>query len=261
MKQQSTAQMFSEVSSEYAKYRASYPASAIDKILEGSENPSQLVAVDVGAGTGIASRQLAERGVQVLAIEPDPAMIQVATPHLYMEFRQTAAEVTNLPNGIADIVTCFTAFHWFDFERSLQEFRRILKPSGRLALIWNSWDSADPFTSRYAQVIHQASKQYRRKMTPYSNFPSGYVKLVRMALLWRLCWMPYFLNVCRYRFAQQQAVNLEFLVRCARSQSFVPHEGVVWEQLVADLEELVEGSEASYHLAYKTTLFLAQPDV
>jgi SAM-dependent methyltransferase len=160
--------MFSEVSSEYAKYRASYAASAIDKILEGFENPSQLIAVDVGVGTGTASRQLAERGVKVLAVESDPAMIQAAEPHPLVEFRETVAEATNLPDGVADMVTCFTAFHWFDFECSLQEFRRILKPSGRLALIWNHWDSADSFTRRYARLVGKAFKQYRTKTTPYN---------------------------------------------------------------------------------------------
>ncbi|WP_019508199.1 class I SAM-dependent methyltransferase [Pleurocapsa sp. PCC 7319] len=251
--------MFSEVSSEYAKYRANYANNSIEKILEGFENLSQLIAVDVGAGTGIASRQIAERGIRVLAVEPDLAMIRAATPHPLVEFRETAAEATNLPDGFADIVTCFTAFHWFDFERSLKEFQRILKPSGRLALVWNSWDSRDLFTRRYSQLLRKASQQYRTKITPYNNFPTGSVKLARMAMLWHLRWIPYFQCILRYRFAHQQVMNLAALVGCARSQSFVPHEGAVWEQLVADLGDLVESRETTYHLAYRTTLFLSQP--
>ncbi|MEM8722399.1 MAG: class I SAM-dependent methyltransferase [Cyanobacteria bacterium P01_G01_bin.39] len=136
MKQPSNECIFSEVSSEYAKYRASYSKFAIDKILEGLDKPSQLVTVDIGAGTGIGSRQLAERGIRVTAIEPDSAMIQVATPHPQIEFQESTAEATKLPDETADLVTCFTAFHWFDFEHSLREFQRILKPSGRLALVW-----------------------------------------------------------------------------------------------------------------------------
>jgi SAM-dependent methyltransferase len=259
MKEQSTDRMFSEVSSDYAKYRPSYAASAIDKILEEFQEPSQRVAVDIGAGTGIASRQLAERGVKVLAVEPDPAMIQAATPHPLVEFRAAKAEATHLPDGFADLVTCFTAFHWFDFERSLREFRRILKPSGRLALVWNPWDSADPFTRRYSRLVRQASKRYRTKLTPYSNYPFGSAKLVRMALLRYFHWMPYFINVRRYSFAHQQTANLETLIGCARSQSFVPNEGHVWEQLAVNLKGLVENSEATHNLAYKTILFLAQP--
>jgi SAM-dependent methyltransferase len=259
MKEQPTDRMFSQVSSDYAKHRPGYAASAIDKILEGFQDYSQLTAVDVGAGTGIASRQLAERGVKVLAVEPDPAMIQAATPHPLVEFRAAKAEATHLPDSFADLVTCFTAFHWFDFEPSLQEFQRILKPSGRLALIWNPWDSTDPFTRRYSQLVFKASKRYRTKITPYSNYPFGYVKLARMGLLRYFHWMPYFTDVRRYSFAHQQTTKLETLIGCARSQSFVPDEGDLWEQLVTDLDNLVESSKAPYHLAYRTILFLAQP--
>ncbi|WP_287312777.1 hypothetical protein [Moorena sp. SIO1G6] len=53
---------FSELVADYAKYRPSYPAVAIDKILEGLENRGQLVAADIGAGTGISSRLLAMAG-------------------------------------------------------------------------------------------------------------------------------------------------------------------------------------------------------
>lgn len=176
-----------------------------------------------------------------------------------MEFRAATAEATDLPGSFADLVTCFTAFHWFDFEPSLREFRRILKPSGRLALIWNPWDSTDPFTRCYSQLVFKASKRYRTKMAPYSNYPFGYVKLARMGLLRYFHWMPHFTNVRRYSFAHQQTAKLETLIGCARSQSFVPKEGNVWEQLVIDLGNLVESSEATHHLAYRTILFLAQP--
>lgn len=259
MNQPSTGRIFSEVSSDYAKYRADYAPSAIDKILEGFDRLSQIVAVDVGAGTGIGSRQLAERGVTVIAVESDRAMLDAAIPHPRVEFRETVAEATNLPDNVADIITCFTAFHWFDFERSLQEFRRILKPSGRLALVWNPWDASAPFTRRYSKLVYRASKQYRTKITPYHHFPAGYVKLIRMSLLWHLGWIPYFHHVDRYQFSHQQTADLAALVGCARSQSFVPPEGAAWEQLVADLEDLVESREATYQINYKTTLFLTKP--
>lgn len=212
MRQQSTARIFSQVSQEQAKYRANYPVVAIDKILKGLGNPCHLIAVDMGAGTGIASRQLAERGVRVLAIEPDSTMIQDATPHPLVEFRQTAAEAKQLPDSSADVVTCFTAFHWFDFERGLQECQRILKPLGQLALVWNHWSSADPFTRRYTCLIRKAAKQYRTKVTPYSDFPSGYVKLLRILLLWQLCWIPHFLNVHQYKF-QGKSVSIRLDTR------------------------------------------------
>lgn len=56
---------FADRADDYAKYRPSYPAATIDTILEGLTNLSQLVAADMGAGTGISSRLLAERGIRV----------------------------------------------------------------------------------------------------------------------------------------------------------------------------------------------------
>ncbi|MBN3947811.1 MAG: methyltransferase domain-containing protein [Nostoc sp. NMS7] len=78
---------FSERAEDYVKYRPSYPADAIDIILEGLGENSQLVATDIGAGTGIDSRLLAERGVNVIAIEPNAAMREAAKPHPLIEFR------------------------------------------------------------------------------------------------------------------------------------------------------------------------------
>ena len=61
---------FSDRAADYVKYRPSYPAAAIDKILVGLSSPSQLVAADIGAGTGISSRLLAEREVKVVTTLP-----------------------------------------------------------------------------------------------------------------------------------------------------------------------------------------------
>lgn len=61
---------FSDRAADYVKYRPSYPDAAIDKILEGLGSISQLVAADIGAGTGISSRLLAEREVKVVTTLP-----------------------------------------------------------------------------------------------------------------------------------------------------------------------------------------------
>lgn len=258
MKQPSIDCIFSEVSSEYATYRASYSKFAIDKILKGLDHPSQLITVDIGAGTGIGSRQLAERGLRVIAIEPVSAMIQVATPHPLIEFQESTAEVTKLPDETADLITCFTAFHWFDFKKSLREFKRILKPSGRLALVWNHWDTSDPFSRHYKRLVRKAGRQSKARVTPYDNFPSGSVKAARILLLWNTYLIPNFQNISRYKFAHQQTVDLAKLIGCASSYSF-PLEEKIRQQLVTDLKSLIDRSQAPHRLVYKTTLFLAEP--
>lgn len=75
---------FSDRAQDYAKYRPSYPSEAIDCILAGLETSG--IAADIGAGTGISSRLLADRGVKVIAIEPNAAMKQAAESHPLVEF-------------------------------------------------------------------------------------------------------------------------------------------------------------------------------
>ena len=84
---------FSDRAADYAKYRPSYPEEAIATIMEGLGNPSQLVAADIGAGTGISSRLLAERGVRVLAIEPNTEMREAARMSTSPSHRLTLKEL------------------------------------------------------------------------------------------------------------------------------------------------------------------------
>ncbi|MGL4879532.1 MAG: class I SAM-dependent methyltransferase, partial [Waterburya sp.] len=123
---------FTSRADDYAKYRPSYPTAMIDCIVAELDNLSQLVAADIGAGTGISARLLADRGIKVIAIEPNEAMRQAAQVHPLVEFRHGSAEDTKLPDASVDLVTCFQAFHWFNPEPTLKEFTRILKPQGRL---------------------------------------------------------------------------------------------------------------------------------
>ena len=110
---------FSDRAEDYAKYRPSYPTAAIDCILQEFKEKSPLIAADIGAGTGISSRLLADRGVRVIAIEPNAAMRQVAEAHPLVEFRHGSAEATKLPDKSVDLVTCFQAFHWFNNDKCL----------------------------------------------------------------------------------------------------------------------------------------------
>ncbi len=107
----------------------------------------------MGAGTGICSRLLADRGARVLAIEPNDAMRAAAEDHPRVEWQRGTAERTGLEDSGVDLVVCAQAFHWFEPQAALQEFHRILRPGGRLALIWNKRDNSDPFTAGYRQAI------------------------------------------------------------------------------------------------------------
>ena len=242
---------FSDRAEDYAKYRPSYPEEAIATILEGLGNPSQLVAADIGAGTGISSRLLAQQGVRVIAIEPNAAMREAALPHALVEFGNGTAEATNLPDASVDLVTCFQSFHWFNPEPTLLEFHRILKPTGRLAVVWNDRDCAkrtgkadrdDEFTQNYTHLVQIASNHHAAESRMTSVDP-----LLASAL---------FPDVECYTFTYRQELDLEGLIGRAMSVSYIPREGQAWEQLTLGLEELYNRScnENGYiYLTYRTS--------
>lgn len=237
---------FSDRAEEYVKYRPSYPSAAIDKILEGL-TASQVIAADIGAGTGISSRLLAQRGVSVIAIEPNTAMREVAQTHPNVEFRPGSAEITNLPDTSVDLVTCFQAFHWFNPEPALFEFRRILEPKGRLALVWNNRDKQDIFTDEYSQFIRKIA----------NNHPAE----SRIKTLEPLLQTPHFVNICEYNFVNRQELDLDGLIGRAMSTSYIPREGLAYEQLIFGLQELHQryrdGKNLVY-IAYSTSVHIGE---
>src|SRR5204862_5124880 len=104
---------FSDRAADYARYRPSYPAAAIDAILAGLPLPAALTIADVAAGTGIATRLLADRGARVLAVEPNAAMRAAAQPHPRVSWHDGTAEATGLPGSARDVVTVAPAVRWF----------------------------------------------------------------------------------------------------------------------------------------------------
>lgn len=238
---------FGDRAEDYAKYRPSYPEAAIDNILEGLGNSSQLVAADIGAGTGISARLLAHRGVRVLAIEPNLEMRQAAASHPLVEFREGTAESTGLAETCVDFVTCFQAFHWFEPTATLREFHRILKPAGRLAVVWNDRDRDDEFTQHYTQLVKKASNRHPAES--------------RLVAVEPLLASAYFPQVHCLTFPDQQALTQKGLIGRAMSASYIPREGLAHQQLICDLQELYnhfKNEEGLVYLKYRTSVYLAQ---
>ena len=242
---------FSDRIGDYVKYRPNYPALAIDRILEGLAPPSQLVAADIGAGTGISARQLAERGVNVIAIEPNAAMRDAGrdgtSTESLVEWRDGTAETTNLSDASVDLITCFQAFHWFDLEPTLLEFRRIIKDSGRLVVVWNNRDRNDEFTAEYSRIVKAAS----------NNHPAE----SRMKTLEPLSVSPHFANFREYTFVHRQELDLTGLVGRATSSSYLPREGKLYEQLISDLQDLFQNfsyKQDYVSMVYRTNVYISE---
>jgi ubiquinone/menaquinone biosynthesis C-methylase UbiE len=239
---------FSDRVLDYVKYRPSYPPEAINKIIAEFENLPAVVAADIGAGTGISSWLLAQRGMRVIAIEPNAQMRQVAEAHPQIEMHTGTAEATDLTNQSIDLITCFQSFHWFDPQPTLLEFHRILKPSGRLAIVWNTWDITEELTQQYRQLILNASQ----------NHPAEF----RKNSIDSLQNHPKFRNVEHYQFFHQQTFDLAGLIGRTRSISYVPQAGPVYQQLITDVHNFFtqnQDSQGLIQLSYCSDVYLAVP--
>ncbi|MGD1699475.1 class I SAM-dependent methyltransferase [Dapis sp. BLCC M229] len=243
---------FSDRATDYAKYRPNYPKEAITAIIGGFDNPSELVAADIGAGTGIGSRMLAEQGINVIAIEPNIEMINVAAPHPLIKFQKATAEAINLPDKSVDLVTCFHAFHWFNLEPTLREFHRILKPSGRLAIVRNNWNKEDGFTQENSNLMKQISKLH-----PLAK-NKGHVSITSLEE------SPHFVNFRHSVFAHRQELDLPGLIGRIMSSSSVPNQGYEREEITKNLKILYErwvDKKGLVYFVYRTDLYLAEPRV
>lgn len=133
---------FTGLANNYARFRAGYAPQVATAILGYlGRDLSSVDAVDVGAGTGIWTRILAERGLHsITAVEPNDDMRQqgIETSRgTQIVWRKGSAEATGLPNASANLVTMASSFHWADFHKACEEFHRILRPEGVFVALWN----------------------------------------------------------------------------------------------------------------------------
>jgi ubiquinone/menaquinone biosynthesis C-methylase UbiE len=257
MEETLTTELFTDKSEAYAKYRPGYPDAAIRGILAPFHRKRTIKVVDVGAGTGIGSRLMADVGALVTAVEPNQAMIEAAKFHPNVRYKQANAEMLPIHQNYADLVTSMQAFHWFDFKKSLLEFNRVLKPSGRLSLVWNYWDVEDAFTKRYVDLINWATQQNPHRVEPYDGV-SGQIKKMRIRLLWKFRKLPFFYDVRRYTYTYDEVMTLDELIGCAKAQSYIDHLSPVWEELVTNIRELHNPNEPN-RLVYNINVFTARP--
>jgi SAM-dependent methyltransferase len=128
---------FGAVASEYDRLRARPPAEAIDWLLPRDAHD----VLELGAGTGLLTTELAPRVVHVMAVEPDERMRSVLSARgLGVTVLEGSAEQIPAAGAAFDAVVAQSAWHWVDERRAVPEVARVLRPGGRLALAWTGTD-------------------------------------------------------------------------------------------------------------------------
>ena len=144
------ARSFGSVADSYDRGRPSYPEAAVSWLT--GERPATVL--ELGAGTGQLTARLVERGHDVLATDPDEEMLARLAERL-PDVRTAVAAAEDLPvaDRSVDVVVCAQAFHWFDTDKALPEIARVLRPGGRLALVWNQTDLSIPWVRRLSRLL------------------------------------------------------------------------------------------------------------
>jgi len=135
---------FTDKAELYKKFRPSYPKELLDYLYTQIGFSKDCIIADIGSGTGIFSRLLIERGSFVYCVEPNEDMRQTAEKELsvYKKFASVngSDKNTGLQDANVDFITVAQAIHWFDRQMFKSECQRILKPDGKVVLVWNERD-------------------------------------------------------------------------------------------------------------------------
>lgn len=167
----------------YDLYRQRYPTEEILAHLRDwcGLTPQWLVA-DVGAGTGMLAEVFLANGNRVLAIEPNVDMREqmhktfdgLGNCWPSLEIIDATAEATTLPDASVDLVAVGRAFHWFDKDRALAEFRRILKPEGWITLVATDRSRDSVANPAFHDQIEGFENLLAAHGTDYQRARSGY---------------------------------------------------------------------------------------
>lgn len=162
---QDPTKRFSTRVENYVRYRPGYPESLIPLLLEhGTLRRGDIVA-DLGSGTGKLAQRFLENGNRVHAVEPNDEM-RAAGSRLIADERCRVvagrAEATGLPDAGVDLAVAGQAFHWFALDPTLAELQRILRPAGRVALVWNVRDqTGNEFMTEFEALLAHHGSGYR----------------------------------------------------------------------------------------------------
>lgn len=125
--------LFSQQSAIYAKYRPGYPPALVEYILQFV--PGRDTVWDCATGNGQAAVELAHHFRLVEATDISEAQLLNAVKLPAIRYSVSSAEQTTFPNKTFDLITVAQAYHWLDFSAFESEVKRVLRPSGVVA-VW-----------------------------------------------------------------------------------------------------------------------------
>lgn len=247
-----TVSRFSDRVQNYVKYRPGYPPEMFEFFRRELGLKDDSVIADIGAGTGLSSKPFLENGNVVYGVEPNAAMRNAAKEFLAQlpNFQNVAGTSSNtgLDDRSVDFVVAAQAFHWFEPESTRKEFKRILRPGGKVCLIWNERQlEANDFLREYEQLLLTHANDYGN--VRHENIQDGKLE-------------AFFLQPFeRATFANHQILNFDGLKGRLLSSSYMPNDGdKKFEPMIKDLASVFAKHErgGKITILYDTNVFYSQ---
>ena len=233
------ARGFQSGAAAYEAARPGYPDEAMAVLRDAVGIGPGIAVLDLAAGTGKLTRRLVEMGATVHAVEPVSAMraqLESAVGAEAVVADGTAEEIP-LADAAVDVVTVAQALHWFDAPVALAEIARVLRPGGRLAILWNERDEATPWVAEMSRLIrwHERTvSRYQHVDWPAVVAASGrFTPLEQRTMRW------------------DQPMTADLLADRVRSISYIAAMPVPErERLAAEVVELVRRLPEPFPLPY-----------
>ena len=245
-----SAERFTNRVCDYALYRPSYPHRIIEVLTRGIDLQPDSIVADIGCGTGLLASLFLANGNRVIGIEPNEQMRGAANltfrDRTAFECVEGSAEATGLREAAVDVISAGQAAHWFDIDRARGEFVRILRPGGRVVLVWNSRRlDATPFLSGLEALLVKHGRNYESVARRYVDAES----LER--LFGRV-------GVGEARLDNHQLLDWEGLRGRVASASYIPtSEDEAYAEMMTDLAGLYEAHQRGgiVRVDYDTEVF------
>lgn len=239
---------FSNRVNDYVKYRPKYPVQILELFREKIGLDREYIIADIGSGTGFSSELFIQNKNKVFAVEPNSEM-RLAAEKKFLGNQSFisingSAEKTGLQKESVDMVFCGQAFHWFNKTLAKAEFKRILKTNGHIVLAWNERDEKDIFQKKIGRILNKNIPEYK-SATDKKIVEKEIAKFFSPKILHKEVLKNF------------QAFDLIGLKGRLKSSSYFPKNGIKYEHLIKEIEELFYRFEKNnvVDFNYETNIF------
>jgi SAM-dependent methyltransferase len=205
----------------YDAFRPRPPRVLLDALARYADGPPLRCVVDLGSGTGLSTRAWAGRAADVVGVEANPVMREVAEGQASENVRYVGAfaDDTGLPEGCADLVTCSQSFHWMEPAGTLAEAARLLRPGG----VFAAYDyDMPPLVHPELDAAFAEHLRLRRRFRDEHRIEAGWTRKPKLEHLEQIRKSRHFRSAREAIFHDEAEVGREEIVGLAHSLGLVP---------------------------------------